>query len=247
MRQAIVLTSFGVADAAERARTIDCIALDLRAKFKDYDVLEAYTSAFLRKKIRAQEGREIPALPDVLERLVRDAYTRALILPTHLTAGEEYEAKIRAPYEAYRDRLADLRLLACQLRKQRVGVPLRIRVGQHRFQRALSELCVSKERIERGKLLFREIRKHQDLPCKLRRVGVCLDALFPAAQRADRLEIVLALCRAQTHVLLAAQRAKGFQFLFVEMIGKQRRRHGRLLSSEISHFLRCEMFAFRQT
>ena len=98
MRQAIVLTSFGVADAAERARTIDCIALDLRVKFKDYDVLEAYTSAFLRKKIRAQEGREIPALPDVLERLVREAYTRALILPTHLTPGEEYEAKIRAPY-----------------------------------------------------------------------------------------------------------------------------------------------------
>lgn len=112
MRQAIVLTSFGVADAAERARTIDCIALDLRVKFKDYDVLEAYTSAFLRKKIRAQEGREIPALPDVLERLVREAYTRALILPTHLTPGEEYEAKIRAPYEAYRDRLADLRLAA---------------------------------------------------------------------------------------------------------------------------------------
>ena len=54
MRQAIVLTSFGVTDAAERARTIDCIALDLRVKFKDYDVLEAYTSAFLRKKIRAQ-------------------------------------------------------------------------------------------------------------------------------------------------------------------------------------------------
>ena len=43
---------------------------------------------------------------------MRDAYTRALILPTHLTAGEEYEAKIRAPYEAYRDRLADLRLAA---------------------------------------------------------------------------------------------------------------------------------------
>ena len=31
MRQAIVLTSFGVGDAEERARTIDCIALDLRA------------------------------------------------------------------------------------------------------------------------------------------------------------------------------------------------------------------------
>lgn len=112
MRQAIVLTSFGVADPEERARTIDCIALDLRAKFQDYDVIEAYTSEFLRKKIRAQEGKEIPSLPEVLARLVRDAYTRALILPTHLTPGEEYEAKIRAPYEAYRDRLADLRLAA---------------------------------------------------------------------------------------------------------------------------------------
>lgn len=112
MRQAIVLTSFGVADPEERARTIDCIALDLRAKYKDYDILEAYTSAFLRKKIRAQEGREIPSLPDVLARLAQDGYTRALILPTHLTPGEEYEEKIQAPYEAYRDRLADLRLAA---------------------------------------------------------------------------------------------------------------------------------------
>ncbi|WP_294157656.1 sirohydrochlorin cobaltochelatase [uncultured Selenomonas sp.] len=110
MRPVIILASFGVRDKETRACTIDSIAYDLKKRFKDYDIVQAFTSAFLRKKIAADEGVTIPSLEETLEKLANDGCPKVLILPTHLTAGEEYEKKIRAAYEVYADRLADVRL-----------------------------------------------------------------------------------------------------------------------------------------
>ena len=110
MRPVIVFTSFGVADKEVRERTLGSIVLDLRAKFKDWDVIEAYTSSFLRKKIAKDEGITIPSLDEALEKLAQDGCPRVLILPSHLTPGEEYEKKVRAAYEAYKGRIARLTL-----------------------------------------------------------------------------------------------------------------------------------------
>ena len=110
MRPVILLASFGVRDKEMRACTIDSIAYDLKERFKDYDIQQAFTSAFLRKKIAEDEGVTIPSLGEALEKLATDGCPKVLILPTHLTAGEEYEQKIRAAYDAYKDRIADLRL-----------------------------------------------------------------------------------------------------------------------------------------
>ena len=117
MRPAIVLTSFGVRDKDTRERTLGSIAYDLKARFKEYDVYEAYTSEFLRKKIAEAEGVTMPSLTEMLEKLATDGCPKVLILPTHLTAGEEYEQKIRAAYDAYVNRMADLRLAGPVLAK----------------------------------------------------------------------------------------------------------------------------------
>lgn len=110
MRPAIILASFGVKDKDVRERTLGDIVLDLKERFKEYDIIETYTSAFLRKKIAETEGVTIPSLEEALEKLAKDGCPKVLILPTHLTPGEEYETKVRAAYDAYKDRLADLRL-----------------------------------------------------------------------------------------------------------------------------------------
>ncbi|MCI6100383.1 MAG: sirohydrochlorin cobaltochelatase [Selenomonas sp.] len=110
MKPVIIFTSFGVADKDARERTLGSVVLDLRAKFKDWDVIEAYTSVFLRKKIAKDEGVTIPSLEEALEKLAQDGCPRVLILPSHLTPGEEYEKKVRAAYEAYKGRIARLAL-----------------------------------------------------------------------------------------------------------------------------------------
>ena len=135
MRPAIVLTSFGVRDKETRERTLGSIVYDLKERFKEYDILEAYTSEFLRKKIAETEGVTIPSLPEMLEKLAADGCPKVLILPTHLTPGEEYEQKIRTAYEAYKDRLADLRLAGPVLEKpvdnQRVLMALLLDLHVH--------------------------------------------------------------------------------------------------------------------
>lgn len=104
---AIVLTSFGVAGALARERSIDSVAEALRASFPDFLVVQAYTSSFIKKRLAA-EGIFIPSLPEALAELEAKGYERVIIQPTHLTPGEEYSNKILAVADEWRERFAML-------------------------------------------------------------------------------------------------------------------------------------------
>ena len=87
MKQAIVVVGFGVGDAQVKKRCIDSLLEDLSSSFsEDYDIYEAWTSDFLRRKM-AKEGYIYPNLAGVLEDLKAQGYERVAVMPTHLTPG----------------------------------------------------------------------------------------------------------------------------------------------------------------
>lgn len=101
MKQAIVAVGFGVGDAQVKKRCIDSLLEDLHRSFgKDYDIYEAWTSDFLRRKM-AKEGYIYPNLAGVLEDLKAQGYEIVAIMPTHLTPGEEWQKKIMPVLKEY--------------------------------------------------------------------------------------------------------------------------------------------------
>ena len=93
MQQAIILASFGSIDPIIRAQTIDKLAEDIKLIFTNFDVKQAYTSIFIRKKLQGQ-GINILSIEEQIAKSRSDGYDRIIIWPTHLTPGEEFENKI---------------------------------------------------------------------------------------------------------------------------------------------------------
>ncbi|MBR2215322.1 MAG: sirohydrochlorin cobaltochelatase [Selenomonadaceae bacterium] len=100
MKQAIVWTSFGVTDIEAGKKSIGAAAQEIAAAFPAYEVREAYTANFVRRKLREQ-GVTALSLEEVLGRLAAEGYEKALVQPSHLTPGEEYENKILPTIDKY--------------------------------------------------------------------------------------------------------------------------------------------------
>lgn len=94
MRRAIVLTSFGSADDSIRARTFDKLAAEIKESFPTYEVRQAFTSNFMIRKL-ARRGIFISTPAEEISKLRAEGFSRITILPTHLTAGEEFDNKIK--------------------------------------------------------------------------------------------------------------------------------------------------------
>lgn len=101
MKQAIVVVGFGVGYAQVKKRCIDSLLEDLSRSFGEaYDIYEAWTSDFLRRKM-AKEGYIYPNLAGVLENLKAQSYEIVAVMPTHLTPGEEWQKKIMPVLKEY--------------------------------------------------------------------------------------------------------------------------------------------------
>ena len=94
MRSAIILVSFGSADDSIREKTFDKLAAEIKEKFSAYEVRQAFTSNFMIKKL-ARRGIFIDNLPESVQKLRSEGFKRIIILPTHLTPGEEFDNKIK--------------------------------------------------------------------------------------------------------------------------------------------------------
>ncbi len=101
-KQALVFASFGVSDDRARQTSLDASAKLLAERFPDWDVFQCYTSNFIRKRLKDQ-GRQVPSLPELLEGLAQQGYSRVLIQPSHLTPGEEFDGKVVTAAQAARE------------------------------------------------------------------------------------------------------------------------------------------------
>lgn len=103
MRPVIVFASFGVAAEAAREKSITPIVREIETAFSDVTVVEAYTSAFIRRRLK-EMGISMPSVSECLEELFRKGAREVYVQPSHLTPGEEYEKKIIKEAEPFRVR-----------------------------------------------------------------------------------------------------------------------------------------------
>lgn len=94
MKQAIILVSFGTADEKICNLTIDALAQEISAAFPHFELRQAYTSNFIIKKL-SQRGIKISTVDEQIFKLREDGFSEIILLPTHLTAGEEFDNKIK--------------------------------------------------------------------------------------------------------------------------------------------------------
>ena len=90
---AIILVSFGTADEKISERTIDALATEISAEF-NFELRQAYTSNFIIKKL-AGRGIKILTVDEQIKKLRAEGYREIILLPTHLTPGEEFDNKIK--------------------------------------------------------------------------------------------------------------------------------------------------------
>ncbi len=91
---AIILASFGSADDSIRANIFDRLAAEIKEHFPTFEVRQAFTSNFMIGKL-ARRGVFISTPAEEVAKLRAEGFRRIIILPTHLTAGEEFDNKIK--------------------------------------------------------------------------------------------------------------------------------------------------------
>lgn len=94
VKAAILLTSFGSADDSIRAKTFDKLSEEIAQAFPSLAVRQAFTSNFMIRKL-ARRGIFVPPPVEAIDTLRAEGFGRIILLPTHLTPGEEFDNKIK--------------------------------------------------------------------------------------------------------------------------------------------------------
>lgn len=87
----LLVVSFGTSYSDTREKTIDAIEAEMAAAFPEYEVRRAFTSQTIIDKLASRDGLEIDNVPQAMERLVEDGVKAAVIQPTHVMNGIEYD------------------------------------------------------------------------------------------------------------------------------------------------------------
>ena len=90
---AIILATFGSADDSIRQNIFDKLAAEIE-KFSACEVRQAFTSNFMIKKL-ARRGISIATPAEEISKLRAEGFKQIILLPTHLTPGEEFDNKIK--------------------------------------------------------------------------------------------------------------------------------------------------------
>lgn len=92
--QSVIVASFGSANDSIRANIFDRLAAEIKEHFQTFEVRQAFTSNFMIGKL-ARRGVFIRTPAEEVSKLRAEGFKRIIILPTHLTAGEEFDNKIK--------------------------------------------------------------------------------------------------------------------------------------------------------
>ncbi|MDD6610721.1 MAG: sirohydrochlorin cobaltochelatase [Clostridiales bacterium] len=89
MKQAVVVVSFGTL-VPEAMRAIDSIEQAVTARCRQ-QIYRAFTSGFIRKKLRQRDGVDIPDPRTLFARLTEQGFDEIFCVCTHVIPGIEYE------------------------------------------------------------------------------------------------------------------------------------------------------------
>ena len=102
MEKALLVISFGTSFRDTCEKTIEALEKDLAAAFPERKFYRAWTSGFIRKKLKERDGLIILSPEEALEQMKQDGIQDVLIQPTHMLAGGEFE-KVTAALKPYTD------------------------------------------------------------------------------------------------------------------------------------------------
>lgn len=105
MKRAILVVSFGTTYKETMKITIEKIEEEIRSKFKEYDVMRAFTSHMIIKKLKNRDGITVPTPEEALDRLQQEGYEEVIVQPLHIIPGEEFQY-IRLVVEKYENKKA---------------------------------------------------------------------------------------------------------------------------------------------
>lgn len=105
--KALLVVSFGTSYADTREKTIGALEAALAAAFPHRRFYRAWTSGFIRRKIRRDTGEAIDSVEEALARMSEDGVTDLLVQTTHMLPGEEYE-RLRSALAAAPDRFGSV-------------------------------------------------------------------------------------------------------------------------------------------
>ncbi|MCL4503395.1 MAG: sirohydrochlorin cobaltochelatase [Deltaproteobacteria bacterium] len=91
---AIVLTAFGTTTAA--ADTYRYIEEKVRARFPGHEIRWAFTSNKVRRKVAAEQGKELKTLPQALKELQVAGYQSVAVQSLHVVPGKEWDEVVQA-------------------------------------------------------------------------------------------------------------------------------------------------------
>ena len=88
-KKALLVISFGTSYPDTRERTIGAIERKLEERFPDREVVRAWTSSFIIRRVAKAEGLEIDTPDEALGKLADAGVTDVIVQPTHLSDGYE--------------------------------------------------------------------------------------------------------------------------------------------------------------
>lgn len=91
MTKAILLVSFGTTHPETRQKTIGACEQAIKEAFPQYAVYQAFTSTVVLKRIKENEGLDIPTVKQALEQMKDEGIREVYIQPLHIIAGSEFE------------------------------------------------------------------------------------------------------------------------------------------------------------
>lgn len=121
MRKALIAVSFGTSYPETRKKTIEAVEQKLAESFPDHDVVRAFTSNKVIKKIQEQEGLEILTVDQQMRRLAEAGYQEVILQPLHIINGSEYSKALHQAMK-YSDRFNSVK----------VGAPLLTSIEDYR-------------------------------------------------------------------------------------------------------------------
>lgn len=101
--KAVVVVSFGSTFDETRTKDIGGIEDAIAKAFPNRDFKRAFTSYIIMDRLEKNKGIKVNDLPTTLKILKKEGYKDVLVQPTHLLHGEEFEQKVAATVDKFKN------------------------------------------------------------------------------------------------------------------------------------------------
>lgn len=106
-KKAIAIISFGTTYSMGR-KSILAVEREIKEYFKDYNIVSAYTSSIVRKKL-LEYNILVDSPNECFEKLYKNGTSEVIVLATHLLGGEEY-SKLMDSVKEYSSRFDNIKI-----------------------------------------------------------------------------------------------------------------------------------------